>query len=132
MNLGLHRMRAARRRPLFAPVGFALLALLGIFSSEGFTPDASAASLESSCGVAFHASQESQSIASPVLPEPFVSASVPALRPGLPVDLETTLECFSEAVVCPRTRTTVDLHADLIAVRVLEKYLHFRQSLSTP
>jgi len=102
-------------------IGVVLLAVVGS-ANEGF----------SKCPTALQASGDSEIVASPILPESVAALTLIPLRPCLPETVGTTADRGGESVVLPRTRAEIERRAVLVAVRVLEKYLDFRESLTSP
>jgi len=109
-----------------------VLAILAVFTGEAASQVAFANTPDVSGDPAFKACGESQFSASPILQESFVPATFAPLRPCLPISGGMLPDSTSVAVVRPHTRSEVERQADLVAALILKKYLHFRESLSSP
>jgi hypothetical protein len=113
-------------------VGFALLASLGLFTHEGVPQKALAGTLEVSEGKALHARREPLVCAPAISPASFVSANFAPLKPGVPLAAGGSPAAAFESIVHPRACSRVDRQGILVTALILKKYLHFRESLTSP
>jgi hypothetical protein len=110
----------------------AFLALLGVFASAGYTGNTSAQASNGSGGLALQACRGAEDVAAAVPTVAILSAPIAPLRPGLPLGAAMLENSVAPTLVRLHACTEVDLEADLVAARILTKYLHFRESLSSP
>lgn len=117
------------RTPL-AAVG--LLAILGLCGALASSQPAQAGASNESAGLALKADPSLRDFAAPLAAPTFCSAAPDSLGTGAPA-LAGTAEAFIPAALLRTpTASEADRLATLIAARILLKYLHFRESLSSP
>lgn len=123
----LHKRMAWR-----SAIGLAVFALLGIFFSEGLRASASVNPPEVLEGRALQASPVQRFFGSPISPDSFISENPVPVRPCLPVASGTPPDSSFMALVRSRDRSKVEREGVLVRAQILNKYLHFRESLTSP
>jgi hypothetical protein len=124
--------RRAEKRPLPIPAALAFLALLGSFAGEGLSPKLWAGTFQTADGAALRARGADPSVAAANLDPSFIAATIAPLRPCLPVAAGAPPEATSAAFVPLQACAAAERHAVLVDALILKKYLHFRESLSSP
>lgn len=109
-------------------LGVSFLAILAF----GAAQEAAANSSKISDGLALVAGRDSQDCAAPVPSQSFVSAPGVFGHPGLAGVTETPSGLASEGFAEARGASELERRADLIAALILNKYSHFRESLTSP
>jgi len=120
-----------RRPGTTSAAAFVLPAILGLVLAAALSNDLSATASPDAEGRTLTARQTPGEIAAPSSAPALVFETVPSVRPGLPVAAETTAGFAPLSTLCLNASERGH-RADLVAALILQKYLHFRESLSTP
>lgn len=123
----LHKGMAGR-----SAKGFAVLAFLGILLSEGLPASAFVNPPEVLEGRALQASPVQRFFGSPLSPDSFISENPVPVRPCLPAAAGTPPDSSIKSLVRSRDRSRVEREGVLVRAQILDKYLHFRESLTSP
>jgi hypothetical protein len=100
------------------------LALLGLFAIAGFSIASEPAHQRPA--------SDAQLSGAPVLPETVVAPNATPVGPCLTPVLAAAAHVAPEPVLCPPAPSKLDRHVFLVEARVYEKYLSFRESLTSP
>lgn len=112
-------------------MGLAVLGLLALFISAGVSRRAANASIPS-VGLALIAGQESQQATAAIHDSTFISSTVAPIRPCLTGATKLPPETLSAAFDRRHAGPEDERQSELVTALILEKYLHFRESLSSP
>jgi len=119
-----------RRKVLAA--GLSFLAILGLFAGAAISNEELPRRAEASTGAAWQAAPGSEFVATPIPSAGIVSVQRTPLQPSLPLAEGGDLRQDREGGLLARDRSSWELQAVLVSAQVLEKYLSFRESLSSP
>jgi hypothetical protein len=114
------------------PAGLVLLAILGISATAAIPRSASAIAPKGPQDSALTAHPQLPQSAAPIASQSYVFEKGASLQPGLPGAAGTPVDLVSFASLRLHACSGVERRADLVATQILKKYLHFRESLSTP
>jgi hypothetical protein len=120
------------KRRKFLPAGLLFLAILGHFAGAALFNEELPRRAEASTGAAWQASPGSDFVATPIPSAGIVAVPRPPLQPSLPSAEVGALRQDREGGLLSRDRSGRELHAVLVSAQVLEKYLPFRESLTSP
>jgi len=112
-------------------MGLAVLGLLALFISAGVSQRAANASLPS-VGLALIAGQESHQAATAIHNSAFISSTVAPIRTSLTGATTLSPETLSAVFDRHHAGPEVERQSKLVAAQILEKYLPFRESLTSP
>jgi len=119
-----------RRKVLAA--GLSFLAILGLFAGAALSNEELPRRAEASTGAAWQASPGSEFIATPITSAGVVAVKRTPLQPSLPLAEGGALRQTGEGGLLSPDRSGRQLHAVLVSAQILEKYLSFRESLTSP
>jgi len=119
-----------RRKVLAA--GLSFLAILGLFAGAALSNEELPRRAEASTGAAWQASPGSEFVATPIPSAGVVAVKRTPLQPSLPLAEGGALRQTGEGGLLSPDRSGRQLHAVLVSAQILEKYLSFRESLTSP
>ena len=119
------------RRKILA-AGLPFLAILGLFAGAALSHEALPQRAEGSTGATWQAAPGSEFVATPIPSAVVVAGRLIPLQPCLPLAEGSALDQVREGGLHSRDRCGKELHAVLVSAQVLEKYLPFRVSLTSP
>lgn len=118
------------RKPFLSSL--CLAAILGLFSGAGFRNESLPGMSERPTSVAPQADPGSDFVATPIPAAGVVALKPPPLLPTLSGPEGITPGRQRRGVVLPESRVRIERQAVLVSAQVLEKYLPFRESLTSP